>query len=141
MCVQCFSFSLCLLSFIFICLHLFTCTFGDLRLTSGDFPSCCTLYTLRWISQNPELTIAASMANQFVLVFPCFYQIEVGWICMWSVMSTRLFHGFWGSEYKCLCPKCFTHLGLCLTLFSSSVLLLPVCQGVNIFFDLMILPP
>lgn len=51
------------------------------------------------LSQNPEPAISASPPNRFVQAISCFYQIDIQikWIYRWSVMSTWLLHGFWGS--------------------------------------------
>lgn len=74
------------------------------------------------LSQNPEPAISASPPNRFVQAISCFYQIDIQikWIYRWSVMSTWLLHGFWGSGVwsSWLHTENFTHWAIPILTFA-----------------------
>lgn len=74
------------------------------------------------LSQNPELAISASPPNRFVQAISCFCQIDIQikWIYRWSVMSTWLLHGFWGSGVwsSWLHTENFTHWAIPILTFA-----------------------
>lgn len=76
-----FSFNMCVcVHTLRVHVHVCACIHMCIWRPEVDIWLLLQLLTILYIevdfSQNPELTISASMANQFVLVISCFYQVD-----------------------------------------------------------------